>query len=65
MTETDNITVRPAAIEDAGTVSVIEKENLDSAWSEKSVSDSIASGNYKYFIAFDKGNPVGSGGIMM
>ena len=64
MTE-NNITLKSALLDDAATIAKTESECLNVAWSEKSISDSISSGNYKFFIASDKEKTVGSGGIMM
>jgi ribosomal-protein-alanine N-acetyltransferase len=64
MTE-NNITLKSALLDDAKNIAMVEGECLNVAWSEKSIYESISSGNYKFFIASDKGKTVGSGGIMI
>ena len=60
----NGITIRTALIDDAGGISLVEKECLSVGWSEKTVSDSIASGRYSFRVAALGSETVGSGGIM-
>ena len=59
----NDIGLKTAGSEDAANIAGVEKECLNVAWSENQIRESLASGNYRFFIALDNDIAVGSGGI--